>query len=338
MPLYRQPKSPYWWVRFSIGGVKVRRSSQTTSREAAEEFEAKHRADLWRQRKLGERPRYTWKEAVERWYTEAAGRDKERDHERLKWFAKYLDPTPLAAITPETIAKARAVRTAESSASTANRYMALLRMILRRAQRQWDWIDRVPTVPMVRAETLEPRFLTRAQFARLKKELPPHLAALAEFSIETGLRMSNATCLTWSQVDLRRRMLIVPAARAKAGESIAVPLSVTAAAILRRQRGKHAERVFVFRKRPLHDCNGAYFKKAAARAGVPWLRWHDLRHTWASWHVQRGTPLHAIQELGGWKSLAMVQRYAHLSTEHLRAFAEHGKGIPRRAVPRGTSK
>src|SRR5579863_8261478 len=93
VPLYRQAKSPYWWVRFSIGGVKVRRSSQTTEREAAEEFEAKLRSDLWRQRKLGERPRYTWKEAVERWHAEAVGRDKERDHERLTWFAEYLDDT-----------------------------------------------------------------------------------------------------------------------------------------------------------------------------------------------------------------------------------------------------
>jgi integrase len=326
MPLYRQPKSPYWWVRFSIGGVKVRRSSQTTERDAAEEFEAKLRADLWRQRKLGERPRYTWKEAVERWHAEAVGRDKERDHERLTWFAEYLDDTPLSEITPELIAKLRAVRTAESSSSTANRYLALLRMILRRAQRQWDWIDRVPTVPMVRTETLEPRFLTRAQFARLKAKLPSHLKDLAEFSIETGLRMANVTGLTWSQVDLRRKQLVIPASRAKAGEPIAIPMSKRAIAIARKWRGKHAERVFVFRKRPFHDCNGAYFKKATAAAGVPWLRWHDLRHTWASWHVQRGTPLHVLQELGGWKSLAMVQRYAHLSTEHLRAYAEHRRG------------
>lgn len=335
MPLYRQAKSPYWWVRFTIGGVKVRRSSQTTSREAADEYEAKLRADLWRQRKLGERPRYTWKEAVERWHTEAVGRDKERDHTRLNWFAPYLDTTALVDITPDTIGKARALRTAESSASTANRYLALLRMILRKAHREWNWIDRVPAVPMVPTETLEPRFLTRAQFARLKEKLPPHLKDLAEFSIETGLRMANATGLTWDQVDLRRRQLVIPAARAKAGETIAIPLSMRALAIVKKWRGKHAERVFVFRKRPLHDCNGAYFKKAAAAAGVPWLRWHDLRHTWASWHVQRGTPLHAIQELGGWKSLAMVQRYANLSTEHLRVYAEHRKGIP---VSRGTGR
>ncbi|UUZ52719.1 tyrosine-type recombinase/integrase [Massilia sp. H-1] len=53
------------------------------------------------------------------------------------------------------------------------------------------------------------------------------------------------------------------------------------------------------------------------RASIENFRWHDLRHTWASWHVQNGTPLHVLQELGGWESEAMVRRYAHLSASHL---------------------
>jgi len=47
------------------------------------------------------------------------------------------------------------------------------------------------------------------------------------------------------------------------------------------------------------------------------IRWHDLRHTWASCHVQAGTPLHVLQELGGWECVEMVRKYAHLSTAHL---------------------
>jgi len=333
MPLYRQPKSPYWWVRFSIGGVKTRRSTGTTDKAAAEEFETHLRATLWRQIKLGERPRYLWREAVEKWYAESRGRGKDQDRERLRWFASYLDNRPLDSITPELIGKLRTVRAAESSPSAANRYLALVRMILRKAEREWDWLERAPAVPMFKLEKREPRFLTRGQFGTLKSHLPAHLKDLAEFSVETGLRMRNVTHLQWSQLDLRRRLLIVPAARAKAGETIAIPLSTRAVAILKAHRG--SERVFLFRGHPVDKCNTLAFKKAARAAGVPWLRWHDLRHTWASWHVQAGTPLAVLQELGGWRSLAMVQRYAHLSTEHLRAYAEHRKGIP---VPRGTLK
>lgn len=335
VPLYRQPQSPHWFVRITIGGVKTRRSTGTGDKAAAEEFEARLRTDLWRQFRLGEKPRYTWEQAVERWYREADGRDKERERQRLTWFSPYLDSTPLADISRDRIEKLRTLRAQESGPSTANRYMALVRAILRKAHREWDWIDKAPVVPMYRLEKSEPRFLTRSQFKTLKAKLPPHLADLAEFSVETGLRMRNVTGLTWGQVDLKRQHLVIPAAWAKAGETIALPLSNRAAGILKAWKGRHPERVFVFRGKPLSDCNGAAFKKATRAAGLTWLRWHDLRHTWASWHVQAGTPLHVLQELGGWKSLAMVQRYAHLSSAHLRAYAEHGKGI---VVPRGTAR
>ena len=52
---------------------------------------------------------------------------------------------------------------------------------------------------------------------------------------------------------------------------------------------------------------------------------HDLRHTWASWHVQNGTPLFALQELGGWETERMVRRYAHLSADHLAQWAGHAQ-------------
>lgn len=56
-------------------------------------------------------------------------------------------------------------------------------------------------------------------------------------------------------------------------------------------------------------------------AGISDFRWHDLRHTWASWLVQAGVPLAALQEMGGWESIEMVRRYAHLSAEHLQSHA-----------------
>ena len=61
---------------------------------------------------------------------------------------------------------------------------------------------------------------------------------------------------------------------------------------------------------------------ALARAGIKGFRWHDLRHTWASWHVQNGTSMQALMELGGWSSLEMVLRYAHLAGEHLKQDAD----------------
>jgi integrase len=61
--------------------------------------------------------------------------------------------------------------------------------------------------------------------------------------------------------------------------------------------------------------------KARKRAGIEAFRFHDLRQTWASWHVQNGTPLDVLQELGGSETPAMVRRYAHSASEHLAAYA-----------------
>ena len=61
---------------------------------------------------------------------------------------------------------------------------------------------------------------------------------------------------------------------------------------------------------------------ACKEADIKDFRWHDLRHTWASWHVQQGTPLYVLKELGGWETLEIVKRYAHLAPEHLKEYAE----------------
>ncbi|ANW48805.1 tyrosine-type recombinase/integrase [Burkholderia pseudomallei] len=59
------------------------------------------------------------------------------------------------------------------------------------------------------------------------------------------------------------------------------------------------------------------FARACRATGMVDFHWHDLRHTWASWHVQHGTPLMVLKELGGWETIAMVQKYAHLAPSHL---------------------
>lgn len=322
MSLYRRGQSKVWWVCVHIGGQKVRRSSGATTKSAAEEFETRLRGTLWRQHKLGERPAHTWDEAVARWFASATGRGRLRESERLRWFTTFLAGVPLAEIDSHLIQKLRSAKCSSTSPSTANRHMALLRMILRKAEREWEWIDRAPTVPMYPTPLSEPRFLTRKQFETLLQALPSHLATLAEFSVETGARMRNVTHLQWEQVDFERRLMVVSASRAKAGRTLSIPLSSRALSILRSLTPASTGTVFRFRGREMDDANGSTFKLAASSAGVPWLRWHDLRHTWASWHIQAGTPPHVLQELGGWRSYEMVRRYAHLNPQHLAAYAD----------------
>jgi integrase len=100
-----------------------------------------------------------------------------------------------------------------------------------------------------------------------------------------------------------------------------------AIALVQKQIGKHHTHVFSFNGRPITQVSTKAWYAALARAGITDFRWHDLRHTWASWHVQNGTPLFALQELGGWESVEMVRRYAHLAANHLAPFAEGLRGL-----------
>ena len=123
-------------------------------------------------------------------------------------------------------------------------------------------------------------------------------------------------------MDLTRRLAWIHPDQAKAGKAIAVPLNAEAVAFISKQVGKHPTHVFSFRGRPIIQVNTKAWYAGLEQAGITDFRWHDLRHTWASWHVQNGTPLFALQELGGWESAEMVRRYAHLAADHLAPYAD----------------
>jgi integrase len=205
----------------------------------------------------------------------------------------------LERIDRELLDRIMTARKAEGVAnSTVNRTLEVVRAVLRRAAFDWDWIAKAPRVRMLPEPKRRIRWLTREEADRLIGTLPGHLAAMARFSLETGLRRSNVTGLLWSQVDLTRRTAWVHADQAKARKAIAVPLSATAVIVIRKQIGKHSTHVFSYRGKPVRQVNTKTWRQALKRVGIEDFRWHDLRHTWASWHVQAGTPLPALQELG----------------------------------------
>ncbi len=150
---------------------------------------------------------------------------------------------------------------------------------------------------------------------------------MVRFSLETGLRQSYVTGLQWSQIDLTRRCAWIHPDQTKDKRAIAVPLSKTAMVLIREQVGSHSQYVFTYFGKPVKEVNTKAWRNSLKRAGIKDFRWHDLRHPWASWHVQAGTPLHVLQELGGWESVEMVRRYAHLSSEHLAEYVDRLSAI-----------
>jgi integrase len=250
----------------------------------------------------------------------------EEDKRKLRWLQQYFRGKELGSITRDIVAEIGRIKAQASSPPTANRYLALIRAILRKAANEWEWIDRAPKVTLYREAKRRVRWITPVQAQALLSELPLHLREMAMFALATGLRETNLVELAWSQVDLERGTAWIYGDKAKGREDIHVSLSDVAIAVLRRQLGKHPDRVFTYRNKPVGWANTRAWQKALKRAGLKDFRWHDLRHTWASWHVQNGTPLYDLQEMGGWKSEKMVRRYAHLAPANL---AKHAQVVGR---------
>jgi integrase len=323
MSLYR--RSTVWWVRFTTpGGERVRRSAGTTNKEEAQEYHDRLKAEIWKIQQLGRKPRRTWEQAAVRWLKEKAHKaslDADRMH--LRWLDGHLRGMNLETMTREVLDRLIEAKRAEGAANaTVNRTMEVVRAILRKATNEWEWIERAPAVRMLPEPKRRIRWLTQEEAERLIAELPENLAEMVRFSLSTGLRKANVTGLEWSQVNLERRIAWIHPDQAKARKAIGVPLNAEAIVVLRRQMGKHPRFVFTHRGKPVRSVNTKAWKAALRRASVADFRWHDLRHTWASWHVQAGTPVNVLQELGGWESADMVRRYAHLAPDHLAEFAE----------------
>lgn len=134
---------------------------------------------------------------------------------------------------------------------TVNRYLALIRAILLRARDEWEWIDKVPKVKLFREGPGRERSIAVGQVVTLLGELPVHQRDVVIFALATGLRQSNVVGLEWSRVNLDTGHAWVGAVQSKNGRPISVPLNATALEVLRRQLGKHRERVFTFRGKPL---------------------------------------------------------------------------------------
>lgn len=335
MPLYKRDDSPFWWVRI---GRKTRESTGTADRKQAEEYERVLKDRLWRINKLGDRSAVSWNEVTERWLKDSK-RERKRDREVIAWLKPKIGEYPVSAVAdPDVIDELREDGLAEGWAhSTVDRCMRTVRSVLRKC-RKWRYLDADPIVSMYGEPDEEPRFLTREQFAKLEKELPPHLKLAARFAVLTLLRMRSQSRLEWERVDLEAKRAWIPGAQMKMHRTHGFPLSGEAVKVLREARRAHPKgsRVFQYESRPIDDFNTAAFKKAAGRAGVLPLRWHDLRHTGASWAVQSGVTLQELQALGDWKSYKSVLRYAHLAPSNAVSAAEkvarwaHGAKKPRR--------
>jgi integrase len=321
MSLYRRGR--LWWIELTSNGRRIREPTGTADKKAAQEYHEKRKSEIWRQAKLGEPEPVTWGEAVAMWL-----KIKPRSlPERYMIGALGIKPRELLPLATKRLNAALTVTTAGSW----NRYMSLVSAIHNCAGTTIS-IKKRPNPPG------RVRWLTAEEWDRLRpaiEEESPLLHDCAVFSIETGLRENNVLNLEWNQVDLRRRVAMFSASQMKGGVAHGISLNGRAMAVLRSRIGLHERYVFANPNTgaPMYRASNKHWYQALKKAKIHDFHWHDLRHTWASWHVMNGTDLYKLQRLGAWKDFKSVQRYAHLAPEHLADAAENVKPVSLRPEP-----
>lgn len=262
MSLFRRGNT--WWIYLvASNGRKVRQSANTTDKREAQAAHDILKAKLLQMQHNPYDYKRTWQDAGERWLVEMQHKASiNTDKLVVALFNKHIGNTKLTEIGNTLVQEV--VRTQEKriSPATINRYLEIVRAILRKAVKEWDWLDKAPHITMRKLDNKRVRYITKQQAEVLLSELPEHQRNLAEFALLTGLRQRNITQLQWEQVDLDRAIAWVHPDESKTRKAIGVPLNDRAVELLHQLVGNHPVFVFTYESRPIKNVNTKAWRKA----------------------------------------------------------------------------
>jgi integrase len=230
----------------------------------------------------------------------------------------HFGETMLSAITPEDVERFDTARRSQRRASTANRSLTVLKQMFRCAIR-WKHLLANPAadIRLEKEANGRERFLDADEAARLLEACPAWLRLLVLAALQTGARQGELLALEWSDIDLEKGLIYFR--QTKNGEPRRIRLSAALAKALKEAPSKFkGGPVFLNAAGETLVRQGirASFATACKRAKIVGARFHDLRHTSASWMVQRGVPLNTVRDILGHKSIGLTLRYSHLAPDH----------------------
>lgn len=301
MPVTKRPNGSYQ-VTVGFGGRTYRKTSRHWTRSTAREFEA-----AWLQQlqgiASGKQPERKITDAIDRWQVEHLPRlrSEKKTNSHVRALYPYVKGRKLSEVA-QVWAEIKAAEIGKAPA-TVNHKGRILRQISRMAWREWGWLERPAAIGLLPEKPRE-TFLTLEQVEALARACPnPAVGDYVRLAAYTGIRRGHLLRLTahdmrggfihLDRTSKTRTLQLVPLHPKVAGIAARLPLGAS------------------------DDQVRDSWAKAREACGLQHVRWHDLRHTCASWLVQAGVPLHTVSEVLGHSSMAMTRRYAHLSPEHL---------------------
>ena len=170
--LYKRKNSKYWWFKTtSPTGKRIRESTRFEDKVKAQEYADRYKAQLWDQQVLGYKPRHTWMEAVIRWQKESQKKSSNDDICIFRYLNNFFSGMYVDEITIDVIEKVIHDKSATASPGRVNRITSLIRAVLRRAERNWEWIDKAPAIRRLKEDEAPVRWLSESEEKCLFKEL-----------------------------------------------------------------------------------------------------------------------------------------------------------------------
>ena len=330
MGLFKRKNSPYYFIKFQLNGQYIYESTKTSNKKLAEEIYLTRRYEIINRvtpsdRKKEIEKKYTFGELIEKYSSYTDGRL--RSHSRLKSFIKKLLKTfgniildDFNLILIENM-QSEIIKN-NLSIAYANRLTAILKRMFTKAL-DWEMIGeetlkKIRAVKLIKGEVKRLRYLSEDEAQRLIDNCDNNLKHIVITALNTGMRKSEILRLTWDRVDSKNRLILLD--KTKNGERREIPINDTLynifSGIIRNIKSDY---VFYNPKtlKPFDNLKKS-FAAALKKSHIMDFRFHDLRHTFASWLVMRGVDLATVRDLMGHKDITMTLRYSHLSQSHVK--------------------
>ena len=358
-----------WHIDKQFRGVRICESTGTGDIRQAEEHLAKRVIELREAQLYGLRETRTFRAAATRYLQDYAYKKRIKDDAlHLKQLDRFIGGLELKQVHMSSLQAFIAQRRQDGvKTQTLNAGLGVVRRVLNLAASEWmdeqgmTWLAAAPKIklfPVIDARAPYP--LSDAEQALLFQELPDHLARMALFKVNTGLREQEVCRLRWDYEvkvpELDTSVFIIPGNRVKNGEERLVVLNRVARSVVESLHGLHPVHVFVHirkkggERRPLTKINNTAWKAARERAAEAWqqrhgesapegfrrVRVHDLKHTFGRRLRAAGVSFEDRQDLLGHRSGRITTHYSQAELASLIAAAEKVCGTESRNSPATT--
>jgi integrase len=326
-------KQGNWWIDFYHQSKRIRRKVGP-SKKVAEMALADIQVKQSKKEFLGvcEAKKIVFRDFANEYLEYSKANKAKRSYERdvLTLEGHVLDlwgDQQLARITAKMIEDYKTLRLQYVVAATVNREIDTIKNMLRKAV-EWGYLNISPgnSVKKLRTGTPHFRYLSGPEAQKLLEACRysdnPQLYPFIIVALNTGMRLGELTALEWKDIDFRQGILRVDNKQdhhTKNYQVRAIPMNETLADVLRKIP-RRLDSSYVFQRKDgskFHKMRTG-FENAVIRAKIPHVRFHDLRHTFASHLVMGGVDIRTVQELLGHKDIRMTMRYSHLAPDHMR--------------------